>query len=97
MRTLRVIQKKGFKLSTLRFYSVTSVPLCFNCFLQDNKRGDSTLCRPPFLFPDEYRGSEFPFSMREKVAEGRLRGQQRLEMSLFPLTLALSLRERECF
>ena len=55
------------------------------------------MCRPPFLFPDEYRGSEFPFSMREKVAEGRLRGQQRLEMSLFPLTLPLSLRERECF
>jgi hypothetical protein len=37
--------------------------------------------------------------MREKVAEGRLKGQQRLETSLFPLTLtlALSLRERECF
>jgi hypothetical protein len=35
--------------------------------------------------------------MREKVVEGRLRGQQHLEMSLFPLTLALFLRERECF
>jgi hypothetical protein len=35
--------------------------------------------------------------MWEKVAEGRLRGQQRLAMSLFPLTLALSLREMGCF
>ena len=38
-----------------------------------------------------------PSPLREKVAEGRLRGQLLLEMSLCPLTLPLSLRERECF
>ena len=35
--------------------------------------------------------------MREKVAEGRMRGQQCNDISLFPLNLALSPRERECF
>jgi len=32
--------------------------------------------------------------LREKVAEGRMRGQQCHIKLLFPLTLALSLRER---
>jgi hypothetical protein len=35
-----------------------------------------------------------PFSLREKVAEGRMRGQKYLKIQLFPLTLTLSLRER---
>jgi hypothetical protein len=38
--------------------------------------------------------SVYSFSLREKVAEGRMRGQPRLEIRLFPLTLTLSLRER---
>jgi len=32
--------------------------------------------------------------LKEKVAKGRMRGQQFLEARLFPLTLTLSLRER---
>jgi hypothetical protein len=35
--------------------------------------------------------------MREKVAEGRMRGQQCNDIQHFPLTLALSLRERGLF
>jgi hypothetical protein len=35
-----------------------------------------------------------PFSLREKVAEGRMRGHQCHIHQLRPLTLALSLRER---
>src|SRR5512133_3039342 len=39
----------------------------------------------------------YPFSLREKVAEGRMRGRQCRKFQLCPLTLALSLREREHF
>jgi hypothetical protein len=38
-----------------------------------------------------------PFSLREKVAEGRMRGQQGHINQLCPLTLTLSLRERGLF
>jgi hypothetical protein len=34
------------------------------------------------------------FSLREKVAEGRMRGKQCYILQRFPLTLALSLKER---
>jgi len=37
------------------------------------------------------------FSLREKVAEGRMRGQQCTNGPIFPLTLALSLMERGLF
>jgi hypothetical protein len=44
----------------------------------------------------DYRqySAECPFSLREKVAEGRMRGQKYQSIKLFPLTLTLSLRER---
>jgi hypothetical protein len=40
------------------------------------------------------QAAQKPFSIREKVAEGRMRGQQRPWIQLFPLTLTLSLMER---
>ena len=38
-----------------------------------------------------------PFSIGEKVAEGRMRGKEGRNVNSFPLTLALSLRERGLF
>jgi len=49
---------------------------------------------PLEIYPDSHLSSVSPFSLREKVAEGRMRGQQCHIIQLRPLTLALSLRER---
>jgi hypothetical protein len=45
-------------------------------------------------FPDYHYSSASPFSLREKVAEGRMRGNGGSKYQLLPLTLALSLMER---
>ena len=50
--------------------------------------------------PDSFSFAARPFSMRtlwglkEKVAEGRMRGGGAMKLQLFPLTLTLSLMER---
>jgi len=43
---------------------------------------------------DSFSFAARPFSMREKVAEGRMRGGGAMKLQHFPLTLTLSLMER---